>query len=304
MRNRWGPGTIAALAALASIAFAAPAAAHPNGQSGPPPPSAPGARGAVQLRGCFLTVVLVPRPASALQPLFRRPLDLTRTFYGPDPLLSIWGVRCDEGTVDGEEVRSLVFSLVGVPVDLTDPQALPLANNFAHVLVRADTTSPVVAKALRRAKLPTDVIPGARYGHLGSGVVPSTGTLVVPGLYSIRVTASDVDPTNPHDHVNRFEYRGRGRRVGTLELSIADAFDRFCFTAGGNCTATVAAPAGSLLACVLGGTSAPVRIGFDHAKIDRIDLRLGKDILEEWKPRALSRGNGKPPRGGCEAASP
>jgi len=277
----------AGIAALTSLALAGSVAAHSGGPPGPPSPlPAPeGARGSVQLRGCLMSVVLVPRPASALQPLFRRPLDLTRTFYGPDPLLGIWGLRCDEGTVEDKPVPSLILALVGVPVDLTDPQALPLANNFAHALVRADTTSPVLARALRRAKLPAEVVPGTRYVHSADGVVPFTGTLTVPGQYSLSVSASDLDPTNPHDHVNRFEHRGRGRRVGILDLSITDAFDRFCFVTAGGCSAVVAAPAGSLLACVFGGTSAAVRIGFDHARIERVELSLRKSILEEWRPR-------------------
>lgn len=258
----------------------------------------------MQLRGCFLTVVLVPRPASALQPLFRRPLDLTRTFYGPDPLLGIWGLRCDEASVERKNVASVILSLVGVPVDLTDPQALPLANNFAHVLVQADTNSPVLAKALRHAKLPAELAPEARYGRSGAGAVPSTGTLVVPGQYSLRVSASELDPTNPHDHVNRFEYRGRGRRVATLDLSITDAFDRFCFVAAGTCSAVVGAPADSLLGCVFGGTSAPVRIGFDHAKIERVDLSLGKDILDEWNPRGPGPDASKPGRDSCGGSGP
>jgi hypothetical protein len=246
-----------------------------------------------------MTVVLVPRPENALQPLFRRPLDLAQTFYGPDPLLAIWALRCDQGTVNSQNVGPVVLSFVGVPFGLTDPQALPLANNLAHALVRADTTSPLLATALRRAKLPAEVIPAARYEHSATGVVPFTGMLVVPGQYSLRVTATAADPTNPHDHVNRFESRGRGRRVGAVDLSITDAFDRFCIPAVGGCVAVVEASPGSLLACVFAGTSAPVRIGFDHAKIERVELSLGKDILDEWKPRGRGPGAGKHPKRVC-----
>ena len=90
--------------------------------------------------------------------------------------------------------------------------------------------------------------------------------MLVPGKYGVAVSASDLDPTNPHDHVNRFEHRGADRRTGTLSLAITDAVDRFCFPDGGTCKATVRAPRRSAMARLLGGRTAPVRAGFDHER--------------------------------------
>jgi hypothetical protein len=59
-----------------------------------------------------------------------------------------------------------------------------------------------------------------------------------------------------------------------LGLATAAAFDRFCFPAGGDCSASVVAPPGSALADVLGGTSAEATVGFDHAKLARLTLSL------------------------------
>jgi hypothetical protein len=117
------------------------------------------------------------------------------------------------------------------------------------------------------------VAPKARYRHSRPGTLPSRGRLVVPGGYEIAVSASDLDPTNPHDHANRFEHVG-ARRPGTMSLAVQNAVDRFCFPEGGTCSASVRAARGSALARLLGGRSAPVRAGFDHEKLPRIDLVL------------------------------
>jgi hypothetical protein len=254
---------------LASLAFAGSAAAHGGAHSAMPRSG----HGAVKLRGCFLTAVLVPRPASVLQPIFRQPLDLSQTFYGSDPLLGIWGLSCDGATVAGRRVGPTVTSLLGVPVALTSPDAVPLANNFGHALIRVDTNSRVLAAALRRAGLPARMAPKARYRHSPPGLLPSRGRLVVPGGYEIAVSASDLDPTNPHDHANRFKHVG-ARRAGTMSLAVQNAVDRFCFPEAGTCSASVRAARGSALARLLGGRSAPVRAGFDHEKLPRIDLVL------------------------------
>ena len=62
--------------------------------------------------------------------------------------------------------------------------------------------------------------------------------------------------------------------MAQLGLATAAAFDRFCFPAGGGCSASLAAPPGSALADALGDTSAEARVGFDHAKLARLDLSL------------------------------
>jgi hypothetical protein len=255
---------------LASLAFAGAASAH-GGARSPMPDSA---QGAVKLRECWMTVAYVPRPAAALKRAFLRPPDLDQTFYGPDPLLGVWAVSCARGRMAGRRVGPVVLSLVGVPVALTAPGVPPLANFFAHALIRADTNSRVLAAGLRRAGLPGRLRGAARYRHSRTGVVPFSGTLDIPGGYRLEVSASASDPTNPHQHSNRFTYRGRSGRVGQLGLATATAFDRFCFSAAGGCSASVAAPPGSVLADVLGGTSARARVGFDHAKLARLDISL------------------------------
>jgi hypothetical protein len=257
-----------ALSALVlSLAFAGSAAAHVghSAQVGIADPE-------VELRSCFLTTVLVPRPAEVLQPVFERPLDLSRTFYGPDPLLGIWGFDCERAVVEGKRVGRLITSLVGVPTALTSAGAL--ANNFAHALIRIDTNSRVLARALRRAGLPGKRARKARYRHSPPGVVPSSGRLVVPERYKIDVSARDLDPTNPHDHLNSFEHLDDDGDAATLTLSSQDAFDRFCFPAAGNCSATIKAPTGSAIGRLLGGRTAPVRVGFDHEKLAEIDIGL------------------------------
>jgi hypothetical protein len=189
-------------------------------------------------------------------------------------LLGIWGLDCERARVAGKRVRGLTASLVGVPVALTSADAVPLANYFAHALIRVDTNSRVLARALRRAGLPGKWARGTRYRHSAPGAVPSRGRLVVPGQYEIAVSASDLDPTNPHDHVNTFEHRAGRGRVATLGFASQDAFDRFCFPEPGRCSASIRAPRHSAIGRMLGGRTAPVRVGFDHQKLARIDIGL------------------------------
>jgi hypothetical protein len=265
------------LTLLVSLAVAGSAAAHGGHSAAQVATADP----EVTLRDCFLTTVLVPRPAEVLRPVFERPLDLSRTFYGPDPLLGIWGLDCERAQVAGKPIGRLITSLVGVPVALTSAGALPLANNFAHALIRIDTSSRVLARALRRAGLPGKRSRAARYQHSPPGVIPSSGQLVVPGRYELAVSASDLDPTNPHDHLNSFEHQDDDRDVAALTFSSQDAFDRFCFPASGNCSASIRAPRGSAIGRLLGGDSAPVRVGFDHEKLGRIDIGLSGTGAEE-----------------------
>jgi hypothetical protein len=256
---------------LASIGFAGTATAHDGAHSALPQ----SAQATVKLRGCWMTVAYVPRPADALERAFPWLPDLAQTFYGPDPLLGVWAMSCDRGRVADRRVGRVVLSLVGVPVALTAPDAPPLANFFAHALIRADTSSRVLAAALRRAGLPGRLRRAVRYRHSRTGAVPSRGALDIPGAYRLEVSAALEDPTNPHQHTNRFAYRGRSGRVVQLGLAAANAFDRFCLPEAGDCSASVAAPPGSVLANALGGTSAQARVGFDHAKLARLNLSLG-----------------------------
>ncbi len=247
------------LALALTLAFAAPAAAHGGAAGAALPGGTP-----VKLRDCHLTAAFSPRPAFALE--FGAP------FYGPDPLVGVWAMACDRSRVAGEPAGPLVLSLVGVPVGLTAPGVLPLANNFAHRLLRVHTTSRPLAKAARRAGLPATIAQASRYRHSPAGAVPSRGRLVVPGSHTVAVGASQPDPTNPHDHANVFEHRGGA----TLGLTIENAFDRFCLSPGEGCSASLRAPRGSALIRLLGGSNAPVRAAFDHDRLRRVDIVLAR----------------------------
>ena len=245
------------LTLVLALASAAPAAAHGGvthaGLTGGTP---------VKLRDCHLTAAFAPRPVFALE--FGAP------FYGPDPLVGVWAMACDRSRVAGEPAGPLVLSLVGVPVGLTAPGALPLANNFAHRLLQLDTTSRPLAKAARRAGLPATIVPASRYRHSAPGVVPSRGRLVVPGSHTMAIGASQPDPTNPHDHANLFQHRG-GAALG---LTIEDAFDRFCLSPGEGCSASLRAARGSPLRRLLGDMRVPVRAAFDHDRLPRVAIVL------------------------------
>jgi hypothetical protein len=249
--------TVLATLALA-LAVATPAGAHGGGANAAVAGGTP-----VKLRDCHLTAAFAPRPASAL--------DFGAPFYGPDPLVGIWAMACDRSRVAGKPTGRLVLSLVGVPVGLTAPGALPLANNFDHRLLQLDTTSQPLAKAARRAGLPARIAPGSRYSHSRAGALPSRGSLVVPGSHTVAVGASQPDPTNPHDHANLFEHRGGA----ALALSIDDAFDRFCLSPGETCSASLRAARNSALHRLLGDRSVPVRAAFDHDRLPRVDIVLG-----------------------------
>jgi hypothetical protein len=197
-------------------------------------------------------------------------LDFGAPFYGPDPLVGIWAVACDRSRVAGEPTGPLVLSLVGVPVGLTTPGAIPLANNFAHRLLQLDTTSRPLAKAARRAGLPATIVPDSRFRHSPPRALPSRGRLVVPGSHTVAVGASQPDPTNPHDHANLFEHRGGA----ALALTIENAFDRFCLSPGETCSASLQAAGKSPLRRLLGRRSAPVRAAFDHDELALIEVVL------------------------------
>lgn len=261
-------GRALVLATLASLAVAATATAH--GGSGSAMPRS--AKDAVKLRECWMTVAYVPRPAAVLARAFPEPPDLSQTFYGPEPLLGAWAVSCERGRVAGKRVGRVVLSLVGVPVGLTAPGAPPLANFFSHALIRVDTNSRLLAEHLRGAGLPGRLAHAARYRHSRAGALPFRGALDLPGRYRLKVRASAPDPTNPHQHSNHFTYGSRSGRKAELALTTGTAIDRFCFPASGGCRATVSAPPGSALARLVGGTSAEARVGFDHAKLARLDI--------------------------------
>jgi hypothetical protein len=240
-----------------AVAFAAPAAAHEGAAQAGLTEGTP-----VKLRDCHLTATFAPRPALALE--FGAP------FYGPDPLVGVWAMACDRSRVAGEPAGPLVLSMVGVPVGLTAPGALPLANNFAHRLLQLDTTSRRLAKAARRSGLPATIALASRYRHSPPGEVPSRGSLVVPGSHTMAVVASQPDPTNPHDHANLFEHRD-GAALG---LTIEAAFDRFCLSPGEGCSASLRTARGSALNRLLGQSRVPVRAAFDHDRLRRVDIVL------------------------------
>jgi hypothetical protein len=260
--------TLAAAALAAALPLAAAAGANAHG--GPHARLAAAETPDVRLRGCRMTVALVPRPAAALRRAFPSPPDLTRTFYGSDPLLALWVLSCERAQVEGAPARRATLSLVAVPTGLTDPAAVPLANAFAHRLLRVDTSSRPLAHALRHRGLPARRAVGMRYAHSPEGRVPATATAAVAGQYRLEVAASALD--RPHDHRNAFEHRAPGRRPATLALTTAGANDRFCFPAAGGCSASVAATPGSQLARLLGARRATPRVAFDHLRITRIDL--------------------------------
>jgi hypothetical protein len=244
--------TLALILAIATQAAAHGGAAHSGLTEGTP----------VKLRDCHLTAAFAPRPAFALE--FGAP------FYGPDPLVGVWATACDRSRVAGEPAGRLVLSLVGVPVGLTAPSAVPLANNFAHRLLRLDTTSPALARAARRAGLPATIVRASRYRHSRRGALPSRVRLVVPGSHTMAVAARRPDPTNPHDHANLFEHRGGG----ALALTIEDASDRFCLSPADGCSASLRAAHGSYVSRLLGDSRAPVRAAFDHDPLPRVDIVL------------------------------
>ena len=93
----------------------------------------------------------------------------------------------------------------------------------------------------------------------------------MPGSHTLAVGASQLDPTNPHDHANLFEHRGGA----ALALTIEDAFDRFCLSPGETCSASLRAARKSRLRRLLGRRSARVLAAFDHDKLARVDIVLG-----------------------------
>jgi hypothetical protein len=258
-----------ALAALAALVTAAPASAHggPHVRAAADRP-----RDTAQLRGCHLTVALVPRPASALRAALPSPPDLTRTFYGPDPLASLWALSCERATFAGARTGRVVLSLVAVPTGLTDRRAVPLANFFAHRLVRVDTDSRALGLALARRGLRVRLARRIRYSAARPGA-RGAARIVVPSQYRLAVRARALD--RRHDHANRFEHVGPDGRRASLGVTAEGALDRFCFPAAGGCSVSLAATPGSQAARLLGGRGPAVRVAFDHEKIARIDLDLG-----------------------------
>jgi hypothetical protein len=229
---------------------------------------------AVKLRSCWLTVSYVPRPAAVLRRAFRVPPDMSQTFYGDEPLLGVWALSCQGAQVSRRSVGPVVMTLVAVPVGVRREGDPPLANFLRHALIGTDSDSPRLTAALRRADLPAGLVEEARYRHSPPGALPSIGDLGIPGAYGVRVRATDADPTNPHDHRNDFVYQPRRDRQLRLRLSTDDALDRFCFPESGECAASIRAARRTAFSRLLGGTFADARVGFDHARLSRIDLFL------------------------------
>jgi hypothetical protein len=251
----------AALAAAALLTATAPAFGHGGVQAQAVPARSP--ESGITLRGCLMTVALVPRPADDLRAALPSPPDLTRTFYGGDPLVSLWGLRCRGADVGRVRAGRVSLSLVAVPTRLTDPQGVPLANNFTHRLARVDTSSRTLALKLRRHAVPAHLAPG-----MGGG----NGEVRVPGQYRLRAKAEQLD--NPHDHVNRFELPRPGGRTTSIGLETQGAIDRFCFPSPGGCAASVRVTRRSAVARLLGSTAPPVKAAFDHRRIARLTLPI------------------------------
>jgi hypothetical protein len=262
---------VLALAAVLSLAATGSSAAHEGSHAAAAPEST---RGDVELRGCWLTAGFVPTTPERLEHAFGASLELTQTFYGPDPLAGVWGLACKRARLERRRIDQVILSLVGAPTGLTAADVTPLANNFAHALLRVDTDSRALAKALRQAGFPARHAQAARYRHSAPQAVPAVGKLVIPGTYRIDVSATALDPTNPHDHVNSFSSVSREGRLDVMHMFIDDAFDRFCFPSLGDCRVFVRAHRRSPVRHLLGTGSLIPRAGFDHAKIERIALTL------------------------------
>ena len=195
----------------------------------------------------------------------RRPIS-RRTFYGADPLVSLWGLSCDGARVDGKRTGPVVLSLVAVPTGLTDPRAVPLANNFAHRLVRIDSE---LADARARPAPARRCPPnwrGARAAH--------SGRVVVPGQYDLTRARRRARPAPRPRQPLRAPRRaaaaracarasdGRRRRPLLLPrrrrlLGLARAPRRARRSRG--CSAAL---------------RRPVLAAFDHRRIARLDLPL------------------------------
>jgi len=219
-----------------------------------------------------MTVAVVPRPAAALQAALTSPIAPATTAYATDPVVALWALACERGRVERRRIGRSVVALVGVPVKAPAAADTPVANEFTHSLVRADTDHPAVAAALRRRRVPATVAPRIRYRHSPTAVVPAVATLDVPGQYRLAVTAGTLD--RPHDHLNRFDVGG-GSAERSLRLVTSGANDRFCLPASGSCTARVAAPSRSPLRPLLGAASAEPLIAFDHLRLRRVDFGSG-----------------------------
>jgi hypothetical protein len=271
-------GLISGLLVVSVLAAAGPALAHPLGAPASPStlsPIAAPATAKLELRGCWMTVMFVPRPQEVLERALPSRVDLSARFYGrPDPLLTTWTLRCKQARTARKRIRKPILSLVAAATGLTDPAAVPLANNFAHALVAVDTNRRELARRLRRGGLPARWS-RLRYVHSRAGAVPFRARFAAPGSYRLDVAASTLDVV--HDHDNTFEYRPARGRPGLMRLLIEDAVDRFCFvSADGGCEARLATPERSGLGRTFGGPSAPVFLGLDHARIPRVEIGLGR----------------------------
>ena len=160
--------------------------------------------------------------------------------------------------------------VMAAPRGLTRADAPPLANFFDHALLRVDTSSRRLVRQLERNGVAAAHALAARYRHAASAE-ESSGTLELPGRYALRVRAGTLDPTNPHDHLNRFAHGAPDGAGGTIDLRTTGAADRFCFVGTGACSVSVSGRSPAMRR-VLGDGSAPARVGFDHERIGQLDL--------------------------------
>jgi hypothetical protein len=248
-----------------AAALALPSAAQAHGALGTPTAARAATSKTIALRGCFMTVAVTPRPADSLRTAFGDDLDPIATFYGPDPLLSIWAIRCDSATTPKARTGRVLLSFVGVPTGATRGSRPPAANAFAHAVKRVETDSAGLAAALADARIPVLRTPRARYTHTTSGDTVRA-SVSIPGQYGLKMDAAILD--EPHDHFNAFDFGSRGR----LDLVTRGANDRFCLPVSGTCAARISGARGSLVSTAIGGRSTDASIAFDHLKIRRIDL--------------------------------
>ena len=181
------------LALTLALVAAAPAAAHHGGVPAGDAAAGPGTK--VSLRGCFLTAALVPRKAAALQPFFRRPVDLSMTFYGPDPLLAIWAISCDGARVAGKPAGTC-RRLARERADRADQRRRAPAREQLRQRHRARGHHVAAVRAgLREGGLPARVTEGP-YSHSPAAAVPSRGRLAVRNGYTVTVgRATSTPPT-------------------------------------------------------------------------------------------------------------
>ncbi|HSJ17679.1 MAG TPA: hypothetical protein VK920_06270 [Solirubrobacterales bacterium] len=261
-----------------TLGLASTAGAHgvaDTGSSSQPSAAAAKAGSKLKLRNCWMTVMFVPRPQEVLESALPWQVDLSRSFYGlSESLLTSWSLSCDKAKAMRKKIGKPIMSFAAAPFGVVDEQGVPLASNFAHAVVAVDTNKRKLSKLLRRGGFPAKT-GKLRYEHSDPGAVPFTASLDVPDKYQLGVEASTLDVV--HNHNDTFEYQPPKGKRARMQLEVRNAVDRFCFVAGGDCTAALSTPGGSPLGEAFGGPSAGVFLGLDHALLPKVKLILTRD---------------------------